>query len=138
MGVLKGFFGCSYNKLLYTGEPDNLRRWLQRLIRRQMVTFKIEFCTGVLLESVTTKDVVYYHAWNTSDNNSDYLFDEPMHVRNWQNAQQVVSEVTLERILERARLKRPDSDWQVCLLKLNSDSRLLVNRPALAEVSSYM
>ena len=81
------------------------------------MTFKIEFCTGVLLESVTTKDVVYYHAWNTSDNNSDYLFDEPMEVRNWENAQQVVSEVTLERILERARLKRPDSDWQVCLLE---------------------
>ena len=87
-----------------------------------MVTFRIDFCIGLLLQSVLDNSIIYFHAWNTAESNTDFLFDKPIFVRNWDDAHNLVQDVTVERIIERARNKRPNSEYQVISCNKKSSS----------------
>ena len=84
-------------------------------MRRQLVTFKINFSTGVLLQSTSDQRIIYFHAWNSAESNTDFLFDEPKYIRTWHDARRLVDEVTIDLIVERSRTKRPNSDFKVSL-----------------------
>ena len=85
---------------------------VQHIFANQTTAFKINVSFGFMLRNVETGELRYYHS---SQNNARFL-DVPHLIRNEEDLERFLEELSRHDMLEFIRQQRPDTKWVVQLL----------------------
>lgn len=99
-------------------QKDDVKNFLKSVFKRQRKTFKIQISMGLLLKNWKTEEMIYWHPWNTSGTNTDYALKKPRSIVNTATANDLLADLSIEKLYETAKTGRETSDW-VCHMITN-------------------
>ena len=101
-----------YNFTLHEMTASTFPEMIRRIFTQQASAFKINLSFGFMLRNIDTGELRYYHP---SQNNARF-FDVPHLIRNEENLERFLDDLSRHDMLEYIRQQRPDTKWIVHLL----------------------
>ena len=101
-----------YNFTINDITSSNFPEMVRHIFTQQSTAFTINLLFACMLRNVETGELRYYHP---SQNNARF-FDVPHWIRNEEDLQKFLDDLSRHDILEYTRQQRPDTKWVVHLL----------------------
>ena len=120
-----------YNFTLKEITSSTFPEMVRNIFTQQTSAFRINVSFGFILRNVETGELRYYHP----SQNNDRFFDVPYLIRNEEELDKLLDELSRHDILEYVRQQRPDTKWVVHLLaNVVSDANKINDHPIAASV----